>query len=146
MHCEHSAYTNPTCALLAPFVSHTLHFCFDLWRAKEMNAPTPSEQNGDNPIVLTKQPPRTQCMRVTLTWLRAGLSDCSVVLCSVPYLFLKYINFLMQLCKKCLLKTLKTTAHTFFLRSRLRLRSFFWECAPVALVFNFMFQSGNDDF
>ena len=27
---EHSAYTNPTCALGAPFVSDTFHFHFEL--------------------------------------------------------------------------------------------------------------------
>ena len=32
MHCEHSAYSNPTCALRAPFASHTFHSCFDLCR------------------------------------------------------------------------------------------------------------------
>ena len=64
MHREHSAYSNPTCALRAPFVSHTLHSCFDLCRAKEMSARTPKEHSVDNPNVLTKQPTRTQCMRV----------------------------------------------------------------------------------
>ena len=51
MHCEHSAYTNPTCALRAPFVPHTLHFCFDLCRAREVNTRTPNEHNGDNPSI-----------------------------------------------------------------------------------------------
>ena len=65
MNREHSAYTNPTCALCASFVSDTFHFSFDLCRAKEVNTRAPNEHNGDNPSVLTKQPPRTQCMRVT---------------------------------------------------------------------------------
>ena len=65
MHGEHSAYTNPTCALRAPIFSHTFHFSFDLCRAKEVNTRTPNEHNGDSPSILTKQPPRTQCMRVT---------------------------------------------------------------------------------
>ena len=64
MHREHSAYSNPTCALRAPFASPTFHFCFDLCRAKERSTRTPNEHSGDNPNVLTKQPTRTQCMRV----------------------------------------------------------------------------------
>ena len=36
---------------------------------------------------------------MTLTYLRGGLSTCSVVLVSVQYFFLKFINVLMQLCK-----------------------------------------------
>ena len=65
MHREHGALSNPTCALCAPFVSHTFHLSFDLCKAKEVNARTPNESNDDNPSVLTKQPPQTQCMRVT---------------------------------------------------------------------------------
>ena len=38
MHRKHSAYSNPTCALRAPFASHTFHSYFDLCRAKEMSA------------------------------------------------------------------------------------------------------------
>ena len=64
MHREHSAYSNPTCALRAAFASHTFHFCVDLCRAKEMSAPTPNEHSRDNPNVSTEQPTRTQCMRV----------------------------------------------------------------------------------
>ena len=64
MHREHSAYSNPTCALRAPFASHTFHSCFDLCRAKERSTRTPSEHSVDNPNVLTKQTTRTQCMRV----------------------------------------------------------------------------------
>ena len=36
---------------------------------------------------------------MTLTYLRAGLSTCSVVWVHVQYFFLKYIQILMQLCK-----------------------------------------------
>ena len=64
MHREHSAYSNPTCALRAPFASHTFHSCSDLCRATEMSAPTSNEHSVDNPDILTKQPTRTQCMRV----------------------------------------------------------------------------------
>ena len=60
MHREHSAYTNLTCPLCAPFVSHGFYFGFDLCRANEVNAQTPNERNGDNPRVLTKQLPRMQ--------------------------------------------------------------------------------------
>ena len=64
MHREHSAYSNPTCALRAPIASHTFHSCFELCRARERSTRTPSEHSVDNPNVLMKQPTRTQCMRV----------------------------------------------------------------------------------
>ena len=64
MHCEHSAYSNPTCALRAPFASHTLHSCLDLCRARERRTQTSNKHGIDIPNVLTKQPTRTQCMRV----------------------------------------------------------------------------------
>ena len=65
MHREHGAYTNPTRALCAPFISHTFHFCFYLCRAREVNADTPNKRNGENPSVRAKLPTRAQCMRVT---------------------------------------------------------------------------------
>ena len=64
MHREHSAYSNPTCALRAPFTSHTFHSCSDLCRARERSTRTPNKHSVDNPNVLTKQPTRMQCMRV----------------------------------------------------------------------------------
>ena len=64
MHREHSANTNPTCALRAPFASHTFHSCFDLCRARERSTRTHNEHSVENPKGLTKQPTRTQCMRV----------------------------------------------------------------------------------
>ena len=64
MHRKHSAYSNSTCTLRTPFASHTIHSCFDLCRAKEKSARTPNEHSVDNSKVLTKQPTRTQCMRV----------------------------------------------------------------------------------
>ena len=64
MHREHSAYSNPTCALRALFASHTFPSCFDLCKAGERRIRTPNEHSVDNPNVLTKQPTRAQCMRV----------------------------------------------------------------------------------
>ena len=64
MHRKHSAYSNPTCALRAPFALHTFRFCFDLCRAKEVSARTPNQHSGGNPNVLTKQPTQTQYMLV----------------------------------------------------------------------------------
>ena len=64
MHREHSAYSNRTCALRAPFASHTFHSCFYLCRAREENTRPPNEHSVDNPNVLTKQPTRTQCVSV----------------------------------------------------------------------------------
>ena len=66
---------------------------------------------------------------MTLTYLRDGLLTCSVVWADFEYLTLKFIKILMQLCNfanfgaKIYFRTLKTTAHTFFSKSRLRLRN-----------------------
>ena len=64
---------------------------------------------------------------MTLTYLRDGLLTCSVVWAEFEYLTLKFVKILMQLCKNSsnllILKTLKTTAHTFFSNSSLRLRN-----------------------
>ena len=57
---------------------------------------------------------------MTLTYLRGGLLTCSVVWVEFEDFSLKFITILMQLCKN-FLWTLKTTAHTFFFKSRLRL-------------------------
>ena len=56
---------------------------------------------------------------MTLAYLRVGLSTCSVVWVEFEYFSLKFIKILMQLCKN-FFRTLKTTAHTFFFKSRLR--------------------------
>ena len=64
MHREHSAYSNPTCALRAPFVWHTFDSLFYLCTAKKVRTHTPNERSGDNPSVLTKQTTRAQCIRV----------------------------------------------------------------------------------
>ena len=104
MHREHSAYSNPTCALRAPFASHTFHSYFYLCRAREKNTRPPNEHSVDNPNVLTKTT-NTNAMReceVTLTYLRDGLLTCSVVWAEFEYLTLKFIKILMQLCKNFL--------------------------------------------
>ena len=62
---------------------------------------------------------------------------CCLGFCSI--LFPKVYKMFLATGQKFLLKASKTTAHTFFFRSRLRLRTSFWECAPDALVFNFRF-------
>ena len=63
---------------------------------------------------------------ITLAYLRGGLSTCSVVSAEFEHFSLRFIKVLMQLCKN-FLKTLKTTAHTFFFKSRLRLRNLVFE-------------------
>ena len=83
---------------------------------------------------------------MTLTYLRGGVSPCSVVWVSVQYGFLKFIKFLLQLCKNVLVKALKTTAHASFFWSRLRLRNSFWESASVALVCDYRFWPKIDNF
>ena len=60
--------------------------------------------------------------------------------CSVGFwsnLFPKVYQIFDATVQKFLLKALTTTAHTFFFRSRLRLRNSFWESAPVSLVCDF---------
>ena len=60
MHREHSAHSNPTCALCAPFASHTFDSLFCPCRARMERTHTPNEHSGDNPSVLTKLKTRTQ--------------------------------------------------------------------------------------
>ena len=64
MHREHSACSNPTCALCAPFVSHTFDSLFYLCRARMVRTHTPNEHSGDNRSALTKRTPRAQCICV----------------------------------------------------------------------------------
>ena len=137
MHREHSTYSNPTCALRAPFASHTFHLGFDLCRAKEVSAQTPKEHSGDNPNVLTKQPTRT--CQMTLTYLRGGLSTCSVVWVSFPYCFVKFLKILLQLCKKFLLKLQKLRLRPSSFRAVYAVATLFLESASVALVCDFRF-------
>ena len=106
MHGEHSAYSNPTCALRAPFASHTFHLCFDLCRAKEVSTGTPNKHSGDNPECFNKATnmKAMHACEMTLTYLRGGLSTCSVVSVPFQHFFPKFIKTLMQLCKKFLLE------------------------------------------
>ena len=101
MHRDHSAYSNPTCALRAPFASHTFHFCFDLCRAKEVSARTPNKHSSDYPNVFIEAT-NTNAMHaceITLAYQRGGLSTCSVVWVRLQYFPLKVIKVLMQLFK-----------------------------------------------
>ena len=63
---------------------------------------------------------------MTLAYLRGGLSTCSVVWVQFEYFSLRFIKILMQLCKN-FLWNFATTAHTFFFKSRLRLRTLVFE-------------------
>ena len=95
MHREHSAYSNPTCALRAPFASHTFHSCFDLCTAKERSTQTPNEYSGDKATSTNAM----HACGMTLAYLRGGLSTCSVVWVDFGDLSLKFIKIVMQLCK-----------------------------------------------
>ena len=64
MHYERGAYYNPTCALCAPFVPHTIDSSFYLCRTRMKRTHTPNERSGDNPGVLRKKTTRTQCICV----------------------------------------------------------------------------------
>ena len=99
MHREHSAYSNPTCALRAPFASHTFHSCFDLCRAEKMSTRTPNKHSVDNEATNTNA---MHACEMTLAYLRGGLSICSVVWVEFDYFSLKFIKNLMQLCKNFL--------------------------------------------
>ena len=77
MHREHSASSDPTCALCTPFVWHTSDSLFYLFfrtalvatpnslfclcGARKVRTNTSNERSGNNPSSLTKQTTRTQC-------------------------------------------------------------------------------------
>ena len=65
MHYGHSAYSNPTCALRAPFVWHTSDSLFYLLRARMMRTQTPNKRGGDNPSLVTKLATRRQSIHVS---------------------------------------------------------------------------------
>ena len=51
MHREHSAYSNPTCALRAPVVWHPFDSLFYPCRARKVRTHTSNERSGDNPTL-----------------------------------------------------------------------------------------------
>ena len=104
MHCGHSAYSNPTCALRAPFASHTFHSCFDLCRAREKSTQTTDEHSVDNPNVFNEATNRIamHASEMTLAYLRGELSTCSAVWVDFGCFTLKFIIILMQLFKNFL--------------------------------------------
>ena len=63
---------------------------------------------------------------MTLAYVRGGLSAGSVLWVEFEYFSLKFIKFLCN-CAKISFRTLKTTAHIFFFKSRLRLRNLVFE-------------------
>ena len=67
-----------------------------------------------------------------------------VDVCSI--LVPKVYTFFGATMQNFLFKALKCTAYTFFSESGLRLRNFFLECAPVALVCNYEVWTKDDDF
>ena len=73
---------------------------------------------------------------MTLTYLRGGLLTCSVVWVEFEYVSLKFIKILIN-CAKLSFRTLKTTAHIFFSKSRLRLHNLVFDvrllCACLRL-------------
>ena len=57
---------------------------------------------------------------MTLTYLRGGLSSCSVVLVCFQYFFLQFIKVLMQLCKNFLYNFRNYNLYLLFPEPRLR--------------------------
>ena len=64
MYRNHGAILKPTCALHAPFINHNFHLPADLRRRKKELAQTGTKHYEHNPVVLTKQTTRAQCMRL----------------------------------------------------------------------------------
>ena len=62
---EHSAYSNPTCALPALFDWPIFESLFYLCRGRRVRTLTPNERSGDKVSVFTKLTPRTQCICVS---------------------------------------------------------------------------------
>ena len=61
-----------------------------------------------------------------LTYLRSGLSTCSVVWVHCRYVFPKFIKFLMQLCKNFFLNFKHSGAYLVFLEPFALAQSCFW--------------------
>ena len=63
---------------------------------------------------------------MTLTYLRGGSSTCSVMWVSFQYLLLKFLKFLMQLCKNFLYNFKNYGSHLLFLEPFTLAQPFFW--------------------
>ena len=68
---------------------------------------------------------------VTLTYLRGGLSTCSMVWVHFQYFFLKVIKILMQLCKKKFRPFKNYRSYLLFLEPFTLAQPFFW--SPLLL-------------
>ena len=68
---------------------------------------------------------------MTLTYLRGGLSTCSVVWVSFPYFFLKLMKIVMQLCKRFFYNFKNYGSYLFFLEPFTLAQLFFW--SPLLL-------------
>ena len=70
---------------------------------------------------------------MTLTYLRGGLSTCSVVRVHFQYFFLKFIEILMQLCKNFLYNFTNYGSYLLFLETFTLAQPFFWSLLLVRL-------------
>ena len=84
--------------------------------------------------------------KMTLVYLRGGLSTCSVVWAEFEYFSLKFIKILMQLCKRFGLELLKLRHIPSCSRAVYACATLFLESASVTLVCDFKFWCKNDDF
>ena len=82
---------------------------------------------------------------MTVTYQRSRLSTCSVVWLPVKYFFLKFIIFLVQLCKMVFQKLTNHTSYPLF-QGLFTLPHLSLECVSVALVCDLKFWTINDDF
>ena len=62
---KHSAYSNSTCTLRAPFLWHTTDSLFYLCRARKVRTRTTKERSSDNPSILIKESKLTQFICVS---------------------------------------------------------------------------------
>ena len=85
------------------------------------------------------------CVR-TVTYLRGGLSACSVVRLLVSYFFLTFIIFFDATVQNLCLKAFEQTARNFFSQRRLNCGTSLLECGSVVLVCNYKFSTKDDNF
>ena len=83
---------------------------------------------------------------MTLSYLRGGLSTCSVVWVDFRYFSLKFMKILMQLCKDFLYNFKNYSSYLLLQEPFTLAQPFFWSPLLWRLFANFEFSGKNDDF